>query len=58
MVSEVFDDGEAPTPEQKAMLKALMNGGMLKLSRTPEGKVDIDVIPAHDLYPDPPKDPQ
>lgn len=57
MFGEVFADDE-PTPQEKAMMKALMTGGMLKYVYTEDGRVEVQVIPAHDLYPDAPKDPQ
>ena len=57
MFGEVFADDE-PTPQEKAMMKALMTGGTFKLVYKEDGSVDVQVIPAHDLYPDPPKDPQ
>jgi hypothetical protein len=58
MVEEIFDDGKEPTPQQKAMMQALMGGGMLKFSYKEDGTVDINVIPISDIYLDPPKDPQ
>jgi hypothetical protein len=63
MVIEVFDDdGEAVTPEQKAAFaaafEAMMFGtGVVKLSHTKDGKVEIGHIPIHDMF-QPPKDPQ
>jgi hypothetical protein len=57
MVEEVFDDGKEPTPQQKAMMQALMGGGMFKFSHKADGTVDINVIPISDLYP-PKDDPQ
>jgi hypothetical protein len=57
MFGEVFADDE-PTPQEKAMMKALMTGGMLKYVYTEDGRVEVQVIPVHDLYPDAPKDPQ
>ena len=62
MVIEIFDDGET-TPEQKAKFdaafEALMFGrGVIKLSHTKDGKVDVSHIPLHDLHAEPPKDPQ
>ena len=56
MVEEIFDDGKEPTPQEKAMLRALMGGGMFKFSHTADGKVEIDVIPISDIYRDPPKE--
>jgi hypothetical protein len=58
MVEEIFDDGKPPTPQERAMMKALMTGGMFKFSHTADGKVDIDVIPISDIHLEPPKDPQ
>lgn len=58
MVEEIFDDGKEPTPQEKAMMRALMGGGMFKFSHTADGKVDIDVIPISDIHLEPPKDPQ
>jgi hypothetical protein len=62
MVIEIFDDGET-TPEQKAKFdaafEALMFGrGLIKLSQTKDGKVDVSHIPLHDLHTEPPKDAQ
>jgi len=57
MFGEVFADDE-PTPQEKAMMKALMTGGVLKYVYTEDGRVEVQVIPVHDLYPDAPKDPQ
>lgn len=56
MITEIFDDGTEPTQQEKKMMQALMNGGMLKYKYTEDGKVEVDVIPVHDLYPDAPKD--
>lgn len=56
MIEEIIDDGTEPTPQQKAMMQALMHGGMLKFKYTETGQVDVDVIPTHDLYLDTPKD--
>jgi len=56
MVEEIFDDGKEPTPQEKAMMQALMGGGMFKFSHTADGKVAIDVIPISDIYLDPPKE--
>jgi hypothetical protein len=56
MVVEVFDDGEELTPNEKKMMEALMHGGTLKYKYTKDGKVEMDVIPVHDLYSDAPKD--
>ena len=58
MIEEIVDDGKEPTPQEKAMMQALMNGGMLKFKATEAGQIDVDVIPLHDLYLDAPKDPQ
>lgn len=59
MVEEIFDDGEKLTPEQEAAFSALMFGtGVLKLSRTPEGKVEVSHIPIHDIHSAAPKDKQ
>ena len=62
MVEEIFDDGKEPTPQQKAMMQAmmqaLMGGGMFKFSHKADGTVDINVIPISDIFLDPPKDPQ
>lgn len=58
MVEEIIDDGKEPTPQQKAMMQALMNGGMFRVKYKEDGQVDVGVIPLHDLYPDAPKDPQ
>jgi hypothetical protein len=58
MVSEVFDDDEDMSPEQAAMFKALMGGGMLRFSPSTDGTVAVDVIPIRDIYPEPPKDVQ
>lgn len=58
MVEEIIDDGKEPTPQQKAMMQALMGGGMFKFSYTPDGKVDIGVIPISDIHLDPPKESQ
>lgn len=58
MVFEIFDDGKEPTPQEKAMMQALMGGGWLKFSHTADGKIDMDVIPISDIYLDPPKEPQ
>jgi hypothetical protein len=38
------------------MMESLMHGGTLKYKYTKDGKVEMDVIPVHDLYPDAPKD--
>ena len=56
MIEEIVDDGKEPTPQEKAMMQALMNGGMLKFKATEEGQIDVDVIPLHDLYLNAPKD--
>ena len=56
MITEIFDDGTEPTQQEKKMMQALMNGGMLKYKYTEDGKVEVDVIPVHDLHPDAPKD--
>lgn len=58
MVEEIFDDGKEPTPQQKAMMQALMGGGMFKFSHKADGTVDINVIPISDLFLDPPKETQ
>ena len=58
MVEEIFDDGKEPTPQEKAMMRALMEGGMFKYSYKEDGTVDIDVIPLSDIHPEPPKEPQ
>lgn len=58
MVEEIFDDGKEPTPQQKAMMQALMGGGWLKFSHKADGSVDINVIPISDIYLDPPKETQ
>ena len=55
MVIEIFDDGTEPTPQQKKMMQALMNGGMLRYKQTKDEKVEVGVIPVHDLYPETPK---
>ena len=56
MITEIFDDGTETTQQEKKMMQALMNGGMLRYKLTEDGKVEVDVIPVHDLYPDAPKD--